>query len=145
MAVSDNRAIHLNAPGLWPLPIFSHVVIAPRGRTVYISGQVAFDEHGKLVGENDVPRQIDATFGNLKTALSAARAEPRHVVKVTHYFVDYRLEFLDALFRNLRETFPADAMPSSTLLCVTRLARDGLRYELTAEAVLPDEHEERLT
>ena len=138
MPADDNQAIYLNAPGLWQLPIFSHVVIAPRGRTVYISGQVAFDEQGKLVGENDVPRQIDVAFGNLKKALSAAGAQPRHVVKVTHYFVDYRLEFLEALFRNLTETFPADAMPSSTLLCIARLARDGLRYEITAEAVIPD-------
>jgi enamine deaminase RidA (YjgF/YER057c/UK114 family) len=138
-AQSTNDAVYLNPEGLWTLPIFTQVIIAPRnGRTVYISGQVAFDAAGKLIGEGDVGLQIDAAFANMRRALTAAGAKPEHVLKVMHFFVNYSLDCLDPMFRALKETFPADRMPTSTLICIPRLARDGLLYEIQAEAVIPD-------
>jgi enamine deaminase RidA (YjgF/YER057c/UK114 family) len=119
------------------LPTFSHVVIAPVGQTVYISGQVSFDAEGRLVGADNVGKQIETAFSNLGLALASVGLRYEHIVKVTHYFVDFRHEFLELLFKQMLATFPADRMPTSTLLCISRLARDGLRYEITAEAVRP--------
>jgi enamine deaminase RidA (YjgF/YER057c/UK114 family) len=136
--VDANEAVYINSKDLWTLPIYTHVIIAPHnGRTVYISGQVALDKDGKVVGEGDVGKQIDTAFKNLGHALKAAGAEPKHVVKVMHFFADYTLAALDPLFRNLNAMFPADRMPTSTLLCIQRLARDGLLYEIQAEALIP--------
>ncbi len=138
-AHTSDAAIYINPDDMFSLPIFTQVIVAPRhGRTVYISGQVAFDAAGKLIGEGHHGRQIDAAFANLKRALAAAGAKPEHVLKVMHFFVNYSLDCLDPMFRNLKETFPADRMPTSTLICIPRLARDGLLYEIQAEAVIPD-------
>ena len=137
--VKANEPVYINPEGLWTLPIFTQVIVAPRnGRTVYISGQVAFDANGKLIGEGDVGVQIGAAFANLRRALAAAGARPEHVLKVMHFFVNYSLDCLDPMFRNLMETFPEGRMPTSTLICIPRLARDGLLYEIQAEAVIPD-------
>jgi enamine deaminase RidA (YjgF/YER057c/UK114 family) len=135
---STNQPVYINPPGFFEIPIYTQAIIAPRGRTLYLSGQVAFDADAKVIGPGDVPRQIDTVFSNLRTVLAAAGAKAEHVLRVTHYFVDYDMSFLPDLVRNMQETFPAGRMPTSTLLTVPRLGRDGLRYELTAEAVIPD-------
>lgn len=44
---------HLQPEGLFPAQGMSHVVIAS-GRTAYIAGQGAFDEHFRLVGDGDL-------------------------------------------------------------------------------------------
>lgn len=135
---SGNEAVYINPPGFFGIPIYTQAIIAPRGRTVYLSGQVAFDADARVIGLGDVPKQINTVFKNVRTVLAAAGAKPEHVLKVIHYFVDYEMSFLEHLVRNMKETFPTDRMPTSTLLTVPRLGRDGLRYELTAEAVIPD-------
>lgn len=131
------EAIYINPEGFFDPP-YSQAIIAPKGRNLYLSGQVAFDKDANVIGLDDVPAQIDAVFHNLKRVLEAANAKPEHILKVTHYFVDYDVSFLDTMFENMRAIFPSHKMPTSTLLTVPRLGRDGLRYELTAEGVIPD-------
>ena len=47
---------HLNPEGLFPsLPHgFSQAVISQGGKTVYISGQVAFDAHNQIIGGSNL-------------------------------------------------------------------------------------------
>lgn len=61
---------------------YSHVVEVLSGRTVYIAGQVAFDQSGKLVGKEDFAAQTTQVFENLKLALAAIGATFDNVVKV---------------------------------------------------------------
>src|SRR5918996_2858189 len=44
---------YINPPGLVKPNGYTHVVVAPDGRTVFIAGQVAFDSTGKLIGDGD--------------------------------------------------------------------------------------------
>ena len=55
MDPEPNRA--LNPATLAPPTGYSHVVEARGRRTIYISGQVALDPHGQLVGPNDLRAQ----------------------------------------------------------------------------------------
>jgi enamine deaminase RidA (YjgF/YER057c/UK114 family) len=130
--------IYLNPKGFFEIPNYSQAIIAPPGRTLYISGQVAFDAQAQVIGGNDVGAQMDAVFANLRRVLEAAGAKAENILKVTHYFVDYDIKYLPDLLRNMSALFPANRMPTSTLLTVPRLGRDGLRYELTAEGVIPE-------
>ncbi len=56
----------VNPTGLAPGRGYTHVVDVPAGRTIYVAGQVAFDEKGNLVGPGDVRAQTEQVFRNLR-------------------------------------------------------------------------------
>ena len=57
------------------------------GNTVYISGQVALDVDGNVVGEGDVEAQGDLIWENIGKVLEAAGASMDDVVKVFQFVV----------------------------------------------------------
>ena len=61
-----------NPAGLSTPRGYTHVVDVPAGRTLYISGQVAFDAEGNVVGKGDVRAQTEQVFRNLEIALKSA-------------------------------------------------------------------------
>src|SRR5205823_15129425 len=77
-----------NPPTLSKPTGYTHVVEATGGKTVYISGQIAFDTEGKIVGEGDMKAQVEQVFKNLQAALSAAGATFNDVVKMNTYVTD---------------------------------------------------------
>jgi enamine deaminase RidA (YjgF/YER057c/UK114 family) len=73
---------HFRAPeGLAPGPGYSHAVTG-RGRWVAISGQIALDENGDLVGPGDLEAQAWQVFANLNRALTAAGASFADVIEL---------------------------------------------------------------
>jgi enamine deaminase RidA (YjgF/YER057c/UK114 family) len=70
-----------NPSELAPPPGYTHVVEASGGRTVYLSGQVALDVSGEMVGIGDLRAQTRQVFENLKVALGALGAGFGDVVK----------------------------------------------------------------
>ena len=69
-----------------PISHFSHAVVA--GNTLYVSGLVATDEGGEVVGKGDVIEQTRQIFRNLRRILDAAGAAPSDVAKVTIFMRD---------------------------------------------------------
>ena len=142
-AVTASAAAHaqaagrraLNPPSLPPPRGYSHVVIAPAGARVSISGQVALDSLGAVVGAGDFRAQCVQVFENLGRALRSAGATFADVVATNMYVTD--LSHL-AVLREVRARYlPADAPPASTLVQVVALYRPELMIEIAAEAVLP--------
>ena len=125
----------INPAGLPPAHGYSHVVIAPAGRMVSISGQVAMDRAGKVVGEGDFRAQCVQVFENLRIALDSAGLDFRDVVRTDMYVTD--LGQLGVLREVRSHYLPADAPATSTLVKVDALFRPGLMIEVAAEAVLP--------
>jgi 2-iminobutanoate/2-iminopropanoate deaminase len=125
----------LNPPGLSTPTAYSHVVSARGGRTIYVSGQVAFDAKGQLVGRGDLAAQTAQVFANLDTALKAAGATFNDVVK-TNYFM------LDAsqvqVIRDVRSRYFTKELPASTLVQVGRLANPDFLIEIEVVAVVAD-------
>jgi enamine deaminase RidA (YjgF/YER057c/UK114 family) len=97
---SDRRAI--NPPSLPPPRGYSHVVIAPAGRRVSVSGQVAVDSLGNVVGAGDFRAQCVQVFQNLDRALRSAGASWTDVVATNTYVTD--LSHLDDL-REIRARY----------------------------------------
>jgi enamine deaminase RidA (YjgF/YER057c/UK114 family) len=62
---------YINPPSLVKPTGYTHVVVAPDGRTVYVAGQVALDSAGQLVGSGDFRSQAEQVFGNLRRALAS--------------------------------------------------------------------------
>ena len=109
----------LNPEGLSRSPAYSQVVVGTGTRIVFVAGQVAVDEGGKVVAD-DFPGQVKAVFTNVGRALTAAGARFQDVTKITIYVVDYSPEQL----------------PASTLVGVQALARPEFLIEVEAVAVL---------
>lgn len=128
----------INPPQLPKPNGYSHVVQITAGRTIYISGQVAIDQEGKVVGPGDFRAQTEQVFINLHAALQAVNANFGHVVKLTFFVADLTPENLSIL-REVRDRHidPAHG-PASSLVEVARLFRRELVVEIEAVAVLPD-------
>jgi reactive intermediate/imine deaminase len=122
------------SPESLPSPAgYSHVVDAPAGRIVYVSGQVPLDANGELVGAGDLDAQVRQVFDNLSRALEAAGASWPDVVKLNYFVRDMsRLESVRAI-RN--EYVDTERPPASTLVEVSGLFRDDVLIEIDAVAI----------
>src|SRR5437773_3248664 len=58
------------------------------GNTIYVSGQIAYDSNGKLVGEGDMKAQTRQVFDNLKSILESAGSGLKDIVKINTYITD---------------------------------------------------------
>lgn len=114
---------------------YTHVITAQGGKLVFVAGQVSVDTKGEVVGRDDFPTQARMAFQNLKKALAAAGAGPTDVVKINVYVLNYRRELLPAITAAYDGVFSGDRLPTSTLIGVPALARDGLQIEVEAIAV----------
>src|SRR6266851_5363203 len=91
LASAQAAAPHIkrtNPPTLSKPTGYTHVVEASGGKTVYVSGQIALDKDGKVVGEGDMKAQAEQVFKNLQAALGAAGAAFKDVVKMNTYTTD---------------------------------------------------------
>lgn len=125
---------HIAPAGVAPGNGYTHVV-AGAGRLVAISGQIALDEAGQLVGRDDPEAQARQVFENLRRCLAAAGATFDNVIKLTFFVTD--TAWLPAI-RRVRDTFVDTAQPpASTAVQVVALFRPELLLEVEALAVIP--------
>jgi enamine deaminase RidA (YjgF/YER057c/UK114 family) len=130
--------LRVNPPSLFPSLQhgFSQIVTAQGGKTVYISGQTAWDANKRIVGGMDLGEQTRQSLRNLRTAVEAAGGIMEDVVSLRIYVVNYKPEDAGAIGEALREFFPAEAAPASTWLGVTSLAVRDFLIEIEAIAVV---------
>jgi reactive intermediate/imine deaminase len=133
--MTEASANFINPEGMHRPTGYTHVVEVRAGRLVYISGQIALDANGDLVGPGDVAAQARQVFENLQTALRSVGAGFKQVVKVTVYLLDATQ--MPAV-RQVRNQYVDPARPpASTAVEIRRLVRDDLLVEVDAVAVLP--------
>ena len=134
LAAQGQASRYINPPGLAKPNGYTHVVVAPDGRTVYVAGQVALDSTGQLVGAGDFRAQADRVYQNLGRALKSVGGNLEDVVKTTTYITD--LKNVPTL-REVRSQYARSARPpANTLLVVSSLARPELLIEVEAIAIL---------
>jgi enamine deaminase RidA (YjgF/YER057c/UK114 family) len=103
---------------------------------VAISGQVALDENGDIVGPGDLEAQAWQVFANLNRALAGAGATFTDVIKLNFYLTDISQI---AVVRPVRDEFVDVARPpASTAVQVGALFMPGLMIEVEAWAVCAD-------
>ena len=122
----------VNPPELSLPPGYSHVAEVRGGRLVYISGQIALDAQGKLVGKGNLEAQADQVFRNLGLALASVGCTARNVVKFTVFMRDVKDL---AAYRRARDRFVGDGpRPASTLVEVSKLVSEDFLIEVEAVA-----------
>jgi enamine deaminase RidA (YjgF/YER057c/UK114 family) len=114
---------------------YTQVIAATGSRLVFVAGQVADDAQGNLVGPDDLAAQARQAFANVGRCLTAARARPEQVTKITIYVVHHRPEYLPHISQARIAAF-GDHKPADTLVGVETLAEPGYLIEVDAIAVV---------
>ena len=118
-----------------PLGPYSHgVKVKLNGTTLlFLSGIVAFDANGKVVGKGDIRAQTRQVLENLKGILELEGATFRDIVKITNYYMNYE-DY--PVIAEVRSQYFGDWLPASTGVEVKRLIHKDLLIEIEAIAVL---------
>jgi enamine deaminase RidA (YjgF/YER057c/UK114 family) len=117
----NESRIRVSSPPQLPKPVgYSHVAEVTGGKLIYISGQVAMDASGNVVGKDDYPAQLRQVFANLNTALQAAGGSFKNVVKLNYYIVDTvdRSQFF--AYREVRDKYVDTANPPAATVVIVR-------------------------
>src|SRR2546422_4073497 len=101
---------YINPGTLAALPGFTHAVRI--GPTLYVSGEVALDSTGRLVGPGDLSAQAAQAFANLATVLRIGGATLADVAKLTIYVVNYLPKDLDVIRQAAPDFFPPRHPPA---------------------------------
>ena len=119
-----------------PMGTYSQAVRVETGDAVWIhvSGQIAIDPEGNLVGPGDVRAQTRQVFENLKAILEANGATFADVVKIGTF-----LTTLDDLagMREVRSEYLTADPPASTAVQVVALVAPDALIEIDLVAVVP--------
>jgi enamine deaminase RidA (YjgF/YER057c/UK114 family) len=114
---------------------YSHVAAVSGGsRTLYVSGQVAMDAAGQVVGKS-FANQCEQVLKNLALALAAGGAQFHHVVKLNTYVRDLTTDKVKTL-RAIRQKHFGSHQPASTLVGTTALVHEDLMLEIECVAVI---------
>lgn len=106
------------------------------GRTVAVAGQVAFDEHQRLVGDGDVGAQAVQVFENIRRCLAEAGAALSDVIKLTYFLTD--IAHLPDIRIARDAVFDMSRPPASSAVQVSALFLPELLVEIEALAVVEE-------
>ncbi|MEU4546002.1 NAD(P)-binding domain-containing protein [Nonomuraea dietziae] len=127
------RAVRVN-PGGVPATngMYSHAVRV--GDMLYVSGQVAFDERGQLVGEGDMTTQAEVVFQNIGKILADQGADFSDIAFIRTYMtdLDMRMEY-----GAVRRKYLTGTPPASTTVEVSKLFMPGLLLQVDLIVALP--------
>ena len=103
------------------------------GRLVYISGQVAWNAQGDIVGPGDIRAQAQQVFRNLRRVLQAAGGDFNDLIKITTYVTN--AAHVPAIVEERSKVF-AGELPASTLIVVQGLFHPDFLLEVEGIAVI---------
>ncbi len=127
-----SERIVITPPGIAPNPALSPGVRV--GELLFISGNVANDANGNLVGPGDCEAQSRQVMSNIRTIAEAAGASMSDVVKITCFLTD--VNDYAAYGRVRSETF-SNSPPASSTVIVAALVRPEFLVEVEAVVRVP--------
>lgn len=116
-----------------PISHFTDAVRA--GGFLHVSGIVAVDVAGRLVGGDDVVAQTRQVFDTMRVVLETGGCGFEDVVKVTVFLTDIDDR---PLIDPVRQEIFGATRPASTLVEVPRLAVGGAKVEIECVALVPE-------
>ena len=122
-----------------PIGMYSAGFSVDPARLVFVSGQVAMNAEGHVVGEGDLKAQAAQVYRNLAAVLAEAGCTLRDVVKFTTFLVRNEdwTPFAEWRRAEYPKLFPDGVYPANTGMVVVELARPSLLLEVEAIAVRP--------
>ena len=102
---------------------------------LFVTGQLALDQEGRVVAPFDAAIQADYIFGLLRGILDEAGMTLADVVRAQTYLTDIA-DYQK--FTAVRDRYLGDSRPASTLLEVKGLAHHGCCVEIEITAIKPN-------
>ena len=102
-------------------------------RLIYVSGQVAIDETGELVGKGDAAKQAEQVFKNIHRILTDCGATIGDIVKLNWYFKNMGDR---AAIIAERDRFLGAHRPASTAVEISRLVNEDWLIEVDCVAAV---------
>jgi enamine deaminase RidA (YjgF/YER057c/UK114 family) len=134
--VSDFEIIH---PAGWKAARgYSNGILAPSGgRTLYIAGQIAWDEQQRLVGGEDFAQQFRQALRNVVSVVEQAGGSAKQLARLTVYVTDKQSYLastheLGAIWREVIGAW----YPAMALVEVSGLLEAGALVEIEGTAVI---------
>ena len=124
---------HFQPNDTFPLPGLSAGVVVD-GPCLFVSGQIALDASGAIVGKDDFQAQAVQVMSNLQAVLRDGGATFRDVVRINVFLSDRK--YL-AAWRELRLKYFTEPFPASTLV-IAQLISPDLLIEVEAVAAVPE-------
>ncbi len=124
------KRIEVNPDWPWAEKFGFHLGIRV-GNTVYVSGSVAWDPEGNIVGDDDMKAQSRQAFANVREILAEAGATMDDVVKITAFLTDIDRY---AEYSAARAEAFTNNVPASTAVSAPALIQPGLLVEIEAVA-----------
>lgn len=130
----------VRVPEQLPEPISHYTDGVVAGGWIWVSGMLALDASGALVGGDDVVAQAVRVHENIDAVLKRAEAGFEDVVKVTVYL---RRIADRAAVNTVRRRFFGESRPASTLIEVSAFVIPDALVEIDAVARQPKQRESR--
>lgn len=112
---------------------YSQALKIEGGEMVFISGQLAIDANGTLVGPGDLEAQARYIFASMEKLLRDAGGSLENVVKIGAFITT--MDGYPSYGKVRREMF-GDTLPTSSTVIVAGLVTPGCVIEIEAIAVL---------
>lgn len=106
------------------------------GNLMFLSGQVALDSDGRVIGKGDLRAQTRQVFENIKLILGKAGGSLQDVVKMTTYFTCKLSPKRTREYFEVRRAYFKDHRPASTGVQVSALVDKDLLLEVEVMAIL---------
>ncbi len=119
-----------------PSGVFVHGVSVSGARMVYVSGMLARDSSGKIVGPGDIRAQTHQCLRNIQTVLEMEGGRLEHIVKVTVFIRN--MDDFKAIHEVRIQYFSGDGVPASTMVEISRFTEPDALIEIEAVAAVPD-------
>lgn len=130
---STNRKI-VNPSKLYNADGFTHAVIPKGTQTVYLSGQLPWDDKFQVIGEGDLAKQTAKVYENIGHVLEELGATWDNVVKTTIFTT--RPHEHETIAKIKQDYLLDTPSPAETLVGVDSLALPGLFIEIEAIVVI---------
>ena len=124
------KRIEVNPDWPWAEKFGFHLGIRVEN-TVYVSGTVAWDRDGNIVGLDNMLEQSRQAFSNVKEILAEAGATMDDVVKINAFLTDINRY---AEYSAARAEAFTNNIPASTAVASPALVEPGLLIEIEAIA-----------
>jgi 2-iminobutanoate/2-iminopropanoate deaminase len=123
----------ITTPEVKPVANYKIATRYEGGQLLYISGQVARDTDGNVVGKGDMRTQARQVFQNLRQVLQAAGGDLKDLMKITTYITN--IENFPAVAEVRSEVFQGE-LPASTLIVVKSLFNPDFLIEVEGVAAI---------
>lgn len=123
----------INPDALPRIDVYHHVAVATGTKTIYLAGQVAWDS------EPDLALQTEQAYTNVHTALKAAGASFKDLVRVRVYVAGWTPDKMPELLKGIENALAKageTATPPATLIGVASLDVPEHLVEVEATAVI---------